>query len=245
MTEPDLVHVTLPWTDDLILHAQRLTRWLTDYVDLEESLAVGSIVQEELSHARALLELAGCSIEERDWRVFVRPPEEWFPAALVVAPADDWPDVVARGFLFARASLVVVQVLWEWGGSRVSPTASVAFAEQELHARHWARWAEILFRDSVTSDRMVRALGEAAQHCGDLFGLPAAPVAGYDPAALHRQWTDCVTRDLAVFNGPVLDLPITVTPRRAGGPDVYLTALLDGIRVVRDSHPDRVYGIYR
>ena len=47
------------WADDLFLHGHDLTRWITDYVDIEESMAVGSMSQEELAHGATLLEFAG------------------------------------------------------------------------------------------------------------------------------------------------------------------------------------------
>ena len=35
--------MVLAFADDLFLHGHHLPRWVTDYVDIEESLAVGSI----------------------------------------------------------------------------------------------------------------------------------------------------------------------------------------------------------
>ena len=71
------------FADDLFLHGHDLTGWITDYVDIEESMAIGSMAQEELAHAATLLEFAGDDPVQRDWRLFVRPVDAWAPAALV------------------------------------------------------------------------------------------------------------------------------------------------------------------
>ena len=47
--------LVLAWCDDLSLQSHQLSKWITDYFDLEESLAVGSIAQELLAHSAALM----------------------------------------------------------------------------------------------------------------------------------------------------------------------------------------------
>jgi 1,2-phenylacetyl-CoA epoxidase catalytic subunit len=242
-----MADAVLPWADDLFLHCQQLVRWVTDYVDLEESLAIGSVAQEELAHAGVLLELAGCSAEERDRLIYRREATEWRPSDLALWPADDcWPAAVARGFLLTHGSLVMVAALPQWGGDRLTAAAGVIGAEQELHARHWRRWVEILAHDPDTSDEFTALLDGAAMAAGDFFGFPAAGSAGLEPMVLHRAFLDRVGKGLVELGVDIPTLPAEPVERMAGGrnPDLLL-AQLRRVRDVRDAHPDRVYSIYQ
>ncbi|MEW6470753.1 MAG: Phenylacetic acid catabolic protein [Actinomycetota bacterium] len=234
----------LPWSDDLFLHGQQLVRWITDYVDLEESLAVGSIAQEELAHANALMEQAGCSIEERDRRIYVREPSDWCPSALVLWPAHDWPATVARGFLLTRGLLVVVDWLGQRAGERLRRIASVIEAEQHLHAVHWCRWVDILAHTDGAWP-FAHYLAAAAETCGDLFGLPVGQLAALDPEAMHRTWADSVKAELAGLGVAVPVLPDRVTERQPGGSGSELEELLRTVRALRAEHPEYVYRIYQ
>jgi 1,2-phenylacetyl-CoA epoxidase catalytic subunit len=240
-----VAEAVLPWADDLFLHCQELIRWVTDYVDLEESLAIGSVAQEELAHANALLEQSGCTLEERDWRIFVREQGEWFPSRLVLWPADDWPATVARGFLLTQGSLVVVARLQQHGGERLARTAAVVGAEQQLHARHWRRWVDILAREPDSAEAFGAYLAEAAAACADLFGFPRGRAASLEPEPMHRAFLDAVGKDLVELGVPVPSFPTEPVERTAGGVGPQLARQLARVRQIRDAHPDRVYGIYR
>jgi 1,2-phenylacetyl-CoA epoxidase catalytic subunit len=231
----------LPWTDDLFLHGHQLTPWITDYVDLEESLAVGSVAQEELAHANALIEQAAGGVEERDWRIFVREAEAWFPSSLVIWGAADWPATVARGFLFAHASLVLMAWIGENGNDRLKATAQVIAAEQQLHARHWTRWVSILADEPATAPLLTRALDELGELASDLYGLEEADGIG----DLYPVWTEAVTEALVGLGLSAPRLPERVTPRAPGGGIVGLSEILAGLRQLRTQHPERVYRVYR
>lgn len=239
-----VVDAVLPWADDLFLHCQQLIRWVTDYVDLEESLAIGSVAQEELAHAGVLLDLAGCTPEDRDRLIYRREPAGWYPSRLVLWPADDWPATVARGFLLTQGSLAMVAALEQAGGDRLAGAATVIAAEQQLHARHWRRWVEILAHDPDTAEPFAAALAAAAGAADDFFGLPECPVS-LDPATLHRGFLDRVGKELVELGVDVPALPAEPVGREAGGGAPGLDRLLHQVRRIRDANPDRVYGIYR
>lgn len=245
MKADSVANAVLPWTDDLFLHCQQLIRWVTDYVDLEESLAIASVAQEELAHANALLEQAGCTLEERDWRIYTREQANWFPSRLALWSADDWPATVARGYLLTHGSLVVVSWLEQRGGERLRRTAGVIGAEQELHARHWRRWVDILARDPESTDLLNGCLAETAGLCDDLFGLPTGRAAALDPQGMHKVFVDTVGKELVELGVNVPALPAEPVGRTPGGNGPALGHHLARIRQVRDAHPDRVYGIYR
>jgi 1,2-phenylacetyl-CoA epoxidase catalytic subunit len=240
----DVAVATLPWSDDLFLHHHQLVRWVTDYVDLEESLAIASVSQEELAHANVLLEQAGCTVEERDWRIFLRDVGEWAPSRLAVWPVEDWPTTVARGFLLTEASLVLVAELQRRGTESLQDAATVVEAEQQLHARHWRRWVDILEGDPDTTEGFRADLAQAAARCDDLFGF-AIGSAVLDAQALHRAFHAAVETQLAELGISGPPLPREAVGRKPGTATPELARHLSRVRQVRAANPDWVYGIYR
>ncbi|MER7400522.1 hypothetical protein ABT381_33985, partial [Streptomyces sp. NPDC000151] len=99
---PDGVAVLWPaLADDLFLHAHRLAERTVDYTELEEALAVGSIAQEDLAHARTLLGLLGYDEAAADAHFFDRPAALWQPTALTASARDGRAWAVARGLYLA------------------------------------------------------------------------------------------------------------------------------------------------
>lgn len=233
------------WADDLFLHGTGLTRWITDYVDLEESMAVGSMSQEELAHAAALMGLDGNSPSDRDRRIYERPVEEWAPSSLVVQPAETWPEVVTRGFLFTEATLTLIERLQQSEEQPVSRTSTVIRAEQDLHARHWHRWVPILARDRKTADEFEVALEARADLTADLFGDPSAGEPTDLPLDdIHGQWVDRVHAALLALGVDEIPLPEEREPRKNADQSSPLAGTLQRVRAVRDSYPDRRYEVY-
>lgn len=198
----------LGWGDDLFLHGHHLSGWIVDYVDLEESLAVGSLAQEELGHARELLEFAGVAGPDVDDRLFDRPAVEWAPSLLACTPRSDFPATVAASLLIAVATDVVVTALGRCEGA--ARLAGVLAAEQRLHVLHWCGWARALTRDEGTRDGFVVALHESARASADLFDA-----ADPDAVALHAGWAERVAELLASSGCPPVALPAP-RPRRIG-----------------------------
>lgn len=234
----------LQWADDLFLHGHDLARWITDYVDLEESMAVGSMSQEDLAHAAALLAADGRSPDERDWRIFERPVDQWTPSTLVVSGADDWPDVVARAYLFSEAARGFAANL-----SQVFPDfaamVDIVRAEQHLHVRHWRRWLQILAADPGTRGELNRALLRRASLSADLFGGPPnTPSPGPSLDALHSTWLAVVKDEFRKLGFEEIELPAEPQPRRTVSADSQLANRLALIRSIRVAHPERMYSIY-
>ena len=167
--------------DDQIVQAHRLSRWIVDYVDLEESLAVGSMAQDLLAHAGLMLEHAGVSHEERDELVYVRPAPAWQISRLSSWAAARWPETVIRQLFFTHASLVLIADDVRDGPPSLMPggAAEIVAAELAVHRDHWRRWTGLLADGA--RDELHGAIGEAAGRCGDLF----SPVDAGDPLTAH------------------------------------------------------------
>lgn len=238
----------LAWCDDLFVQGHQFASWITDYIDLEQSLAMGSISQELLAHSSALMGACGLSALGRDERVYRRPASEWFVSAVAPVPPHDWPATVARGFLLNRATLVMRRALRLPDQPRVQQLASVIQAEEDLHGVHWERWISIFDRTPAIRVELERAIAAAAHDAADVFGLPEGTtdeddLLGEPRAALHRAWVAEV-REVLDRHGyvwpPFADEP---APRRAG--NAAVSALLAGLSVARAENGAALYEVYR
>jgi 1,2-phenylacetyl-CoA epoxidase catalytic subunit len=228
--------------EDRFLHGHLLGRWITDYVDLEESLAVGSIAQEELAHAATLMEFAGLDDEGRDAFIFERPAGDWQPSALVAHRLHDWPAAVLRGYLLASVGEVGSVLLSHARRPELQSAGQVIAAEQRLHVTHWERWVTMLGKDERTADELRARAAEVLPLATDVFGSPAFDQANGEAA--HAAWVDSVSGPLSAVGVSVEALGRTPTPRGAlGGSE--LVDLLDEIRSLRVGAGDGVRGLYR
>lgn len=240
----------LAFSDDLFLHGHHLSRWITDYVDIEESLAVGSMAQEDLAHSASLMSSSGIGLDTRNWRIFERPPAQWSPSLMSHAPSHVWSDTAARGLL----TTLGFEVLLEQLDPREDPDAgslTVMRAEQALHRRHWERWLRIISTDPESARDLDSSLSRMAGSGADLFGdVPgdqqpdgAQPVEPFGPLDLdeaHRLWVERVDGVLDAFDRDI-EMPRHRVDRAPGDRSAPLVETLDSIRAVRRSHPDRVY----
>jgi 1,2-phenylacetyl-CoA epoxidase catalytic subunit len=228
--------------EDRFLHGHLLGRWITDYVDLEESLAVGSISQEELAHAATLMEFAGLDDEGRDAFIFERPVEDWQPSALLAHRLHDWPAAVLRGYLLASVGEVGSVLLSHARRPELQSAGQVIAAEQRLHVTHWERWVTILGQDERTADEFRARAAEVLPLARDVFGTPAFDEASGEAA--HTAWVDAVSGPLSAVGIPVDALGRSPAPRgELGGSE--LADILGDIRSQRVGAGDGVRGLYR
>lgn len=248
-----MIHAPLvvAWCDDLFLQGHQLAHWITDYVDLEESLAMGSIAQEHLAHAAALLGACEMSNVERDAHVYERPASRWFPSELSMLPRRDWPATVAHALLMNQGLLVLRSHMQLPDKPRVQQLAEIIKAEQDLHARHWARWARVFASDPGLSDEFTHRLAGAAALAADLFGFPvsdAGPdvlLATADPANMQRQWAEATTLVLEDAGITAPTLPKLPEPRRPGDTSEPLARILTELRWARGPGGVNRYEVYR
>jgi 1,2-phenylacetyl-CoA epoxidase catalytic subunit len=228
--------------EDRFLHGHLLSRWITDYVDLEESLAVGSISQEELAHAATLIEFAGLDAEGRDSFIYERAVEAWQPSALVANRLHDWPATVLRGYLLASVGEVGSVLLSHARRPQLKEAGQVIAAEQRLHVTHWERWVTMLGQDERTGDQLRARAVEVLPLATDVFGAPAFDESNGEAA--HLAWVEAVSGPLSAVGISVDALGRTPTPRAAQGGS-ELADILGEIRSLRVGAGDGVRGLYR
>ena len=112
MNERELL---LQIADDELVVGWRDSEWTGIAPFLEEDVALSSIAQNEIGHARAIYELLA---DDADALAFDRPPGEYACSQLVeLRLVPDWARTIARHYLYERADERRIKELMESGGS--------------------------------------------------------------------------------------------------------------------------------
>jgi 1,2-phenylacetyl-CoA epoxidase catalytic subunit len=240
----------LAWADDLFVHSELLSRWVTDYVDLEESLACGTIAQEALAHSVALMSLVGLGPVERDARMYRRSAGDWYVSRLTWDPDGDWSSTVSRGFLLTQGLIILRDHVDFARGTRSERLMSLVFAEQDLHAEHWLRWVEILASDGELRPGLIRDLGRAFTDAADLFGRPQGSdgdeqmISG-QPEGMYAAWATNVRILLSSIAVDVTLAEGTPVPRRGAATLPQFGQLLSALSSARAADGGPRYPVYR
>lgn len=235
----------LRYAEDQFLHGHLLSSWIVDYIDLEESLAVGSIAQEELAHAALLVELAGEDTVGRDRFIYERPLAEWWPSRLVVASERNWPATVLRGLLVASAGVRLSRELSDAGTPPVRGAAETMRAEQELHVTHWTTWVRLLSSGAGTRDELIKRGSDVLPLARDLFGTAPGLPSAQECSRRHEAFVAQVrpVLDAAGLDTSLLgEQPLV---RIAGSEQPELDKTLGVVRALRVGPDDGVRGVYR
>ena len=230
--------------EDHFLHGHLLSSWVVDYVDLEQSLAIGPVAQEELAHAATYLSLSGLDEAGRDDFVYERPVETWHPTRLLSQRLHDWPATVVRGVLLSHAALLRAEVLCASDSEPVRAAGAVIAAEQQLHVTHWQRWARLLSGDPRTASEFGHRVAAVVPLGQDMFGT----VRDADPASgrrLHQSWTQRVASALDDQQMVAEALGAEPLSRSAGTDHPELVEVFGEIRGIRLGPDDGVRGLYR
>jgi ring-1,2-phenylacetyl-CoA epoxidase subunit PaaC len=227
-SEPDaatrdaLAELLLGMADDEFVLGFWDSEWTGIAPMLEEDVAMSSVSQDEIGHARALYELlAQLTDDDADRIAFGRQPEAYRHAALMNHARTDWAFTVARRFLYEHADAVRLEALT---GSTYAPLAELATKmrrEETYHLLHFDVWLR----------RLADAGGEARQRLSDalssiwadaqaVFASPAGEArlveAGVLPepmAAIRERWLERVT---AILDERGLALPEAPPPAEDG-----------------------------
>ncbi len=147
--------------DDELVLGWRDSEWTGIAPFLEEDVALSSIAQGEIGHARALYELAAAELgTSADALAFDRAPAEYRCAPLVELRRLEWALTIARRFLYETADAIRVE---ELGGSDWPELAAVArtIAREEVyHRMHAELWLERLLATPEGRARLEEAVRE-------------------------------------------------------------------------------------
>jgi len=140
-TRDALAELLLAMADDEFVLGFWDSEWTGIAPILEEDVAMSSVSQDEIGHAKALFELlAGLTDDDADRIAFGRAPEGYRHAALMNHARTDWAFSIARRFLYENADAVRLESL---AASSYQPLADLAVKmrrEETYHLLHFALW---------------------------------------------------------------------------------------------------------
>jgi ring-1,2-phenylacetyl-CoA epoxidase subunit PaaC len=143
----------LQTADDELVVGWRDSEWTGIAPFLEEDVALSSIAQNEIGHARAIYELLS---DDPDALAFDREPDEYACAPLVeLRLVPDWALTIARRVLYEAADELRLLQLAASSDADVTGLAAKINREETYHRMHAQMWAERLaaeqrYRDAVT-----------------------------------------------------------------------------------------------
>lgn len=186
--------------DDELILGHRHSEWTGFAPDIESDVALSSVAQEEIGHARLFYERV-CELTggDPDSLAYARRPEEFRNAVLVERPNGDWGFTLVRMFLYDHADAVRLEAL---AAGTVEPLADLARTlrrEEKYHLLYGEQWLRRLAQATADSrTRVQQALERAWPEAEALFepvprqealvGAGALPEAG----ALRVRWEQVV-----------------------------------------------------
>jgi ring-1,2-phenylacetyl-CoA epoxidase subunit PaaC len=171
-----LAELLLSMADDEFVLGFWDSEWTGIAPILEEDVAMSSVSQDEIGHAKALYEmLAALTDDNADRIAFGRPADAYRHAPLMNHPRTDWAFSVARRFLYENADAIRLEAL---ARSSYTPLADLAVKmrrEETYHLLHFDLWLRRLADGGP--DARSRLIGAIDALWGDAQGV-FAPLVG-------------------------------------------------------------------
>jgi ring-1,2-phenylacetyl-CoA epoxidase subunit PaaC len=167
ITEPAVRAAFREWllrvADDELTIGHRHSEWTGVGPDIESDVAMSSIAQEELGHARLFYEqIAGDEPGGADRLAFGRPPAEFRNAVLLEQPNGGWEFSIVRLALYEAFEGHRLGLLARCGQEPVAAIAATLGREERYHGLFAATWLERLARPSADARARVQAALDAA-----------------------------------------------------------------------------------
>jgi ring-1,2-phenylacetyl-CoA epoxidase subunit PaaC len=196
-----LAELLLTLADDEFVIGYWDSEWTGIAPMLEEDVAMSSVSQDEIGHARAWYELlASLTDDDADRIAYGRAPDEYRHAALMNHARSDWAFTVARRFLYEHADAVRLEALARSSYAPLSELAVKMRREETYHLMHFDVWLRRLAdAGGEARERLTAALeglgSEAATVFTPLAGEADLLAAGILPEpldALRLRWLERV-----------------------------------------------------
>ena len=243
-----LIAYLLGVADDELIVGHRHSEWTGFAPDIESDVALSSIAQEEIGHARLLYEqVAELAGGDPDALAYDRGPDALRNAVLVERPNGDWGFSIIRMFLYDHADAVRLDAL---AGGSLAPLADLARTlrrEERYHMIYGEQWLRRLAQAADESHRRVQAALDAVwPEAAVLFAPPDGQdmlekpgVLGTAALVQAQRWRDAVLPVLADIGlrTPAESGKDQVPNGRRGKHTEHLAALLDEMTSVRRSEP--------
>jgi ring-1,2-phenylacetyl-CoA epoxidase subunit PaaC len=241
----------LAMADDELVIGFSDSEWTGIAPLLEEDVAMSSLAQDELGHARALYELLADVVDDgrdADAIAYDRPPEAYYHARLLDHARGDWATAIARRNLYDTADAVRLEALASSSYRPLAELVAKIRREERYHVLHATAWLERLaIAEGEPRTRLLDALDELGADASSVLGplptelaLEMAGIVAAGSTELDGRWRAVI--------GPVfdrLDLPM---PRPLADRDRARTDHSDAFRrlwseftMVRRSEPEAAW----
>jgi ring-1,2-phenylacetyl-CoA epoxidase subunit PaaC len=158
-TREALAELLFTMADDEFVSGFTDSEWTGIAPLLEEDVAISSIAQDELGHARALYQLLAEVLgdgRDEDTLAYDREPREYRHARLLDHARGDWADTIARRFLYELADEARLASI----GTGFKPLADLVEKlrrEERYHRMHVLAWIERLARGGFEPRRRLES----------------------------------------------------------------------------------------
>jgi ring-1,2-phenylacetyl-CoA epoxidase subunit PaaC len=229
--EAALEGLLLAMADDEFVIGYWDSEWTGIAPLLEEDVAMSSLAQDEIGHARALYGLLGeLTGRDPDAIAYDRPPEAFRHARLLDHPRTDWALTIARRFLYDTADSVRLAALAESSFPPLAQLVAKIRREESYHLAHAEGWLRRLAGDPVEGrPRLLAAMASLAPDAGTVFTplpgeaeLLAGGILAASNESLGARWRAGL--------GPLFDSLELPLPGPAANPEAGRTAHSDGFR---------------
>ena len=226
-----LAELLLAVADDEFVGGFTDSEWTGIAPLLEEDIAISSISQDELGHARALYQLlAGVLADGRDEDALAydREPDEYRHARLLDHARGDWADTIARRFLYELADEARLASIGP-GYKALADLVEKLRREERYHRMHAVAWIDRLANGGPEPRRRLEAaLTALAPDASTVFTPLEGEAALLEARILSRSLADAEAAwraDLTTIFVPLgLALPPQMAPAadgRAGHSDSF------------------------
>ncbi len=193
----------LAMADDELVLGFSDSEWTGIAPLLEEDVAISSLAQDELGHAKALYDLLADVVSDgrdADAIAYDRPPKGYYHARLLDHPRGDWADTIVRRFLYDTADAVRLEALAASSFEPLRDLVAKIRREERYHVMHVTAWFDRL---ATTPGEPRRRLEDALARIGPDAATVLAPLpddlslvmAGILEATgpeLERRWFDAI-----------------------------------------------------
>jgi ring-1,2-phenylacetyl-CoA epoxidase subunit PaaC len=188
---------------------------------LEEDVAMSSIAQDELGHAKALYELLASLRDDgrdADAIAYDREPADYRHCRLLDHGRGDWAQTVVRRYLYDTADAVRLEALADSSYAPLAELVGKIRREERYHVMHASAWFDRLARrDGEPRQRLEYALQRLGPDGGTVFAELPGEAALADAGVLSTSMTDLRRRWRAQVD-PVLEgHGVGLPPDEVGG----------------------------
>jgi len=217
-----LAELLLAMADDEFVSGFTDSEWTGIAPLLEEDVAISSISQDELGHARALYQLLAGVLDDgrdEDAIAYDREPDEYRHARLLDHPRGDWAATIARRFLYELADEARLASIGD-GWAPLSDLVAKLRREERYHRMHLVAWIDRLANGG---DEPRRRLEAAFEDLGADAATVFTPIDGeralLDAGVLTRSMADAEAAWRADLTTILVPLGLPLPPAAEPSPD--------------------------